>query len=571
MTQVTQIPLATKNTAEVPATGTNPSPGTALGWWTGDNTALFGDDPAIHNAIFNLNKPVYVLQGQNQEHVVTDQGIAIIGGEPGTDGLPLAGFSPASSPRQLGDTGFCEDHGLRFPYMCGSMANGIASIGLVEAAADAGLLGSFGAAGLMLSEIETAAAHLTKSLNSKPFCFNLIFTPSERGHEDAVVSLYLKYDIRLVEASAYMKLTLPAVRYRVHNIHQNQAGDIETPNRIIAKASRVEIATKWFSPPPEKMLAQLVVSGDITEEQATLAKQIPMAQDLTIEADSGGHTDNRPAITLIPTIIALRDRLQSEFNYAMPLRVGAAGGIATPASAAAAFSMGAAYVVTGTINQACIESGSSDIVRKMLAEAEQADVAMAPAVDMFEMGVKLQVLKRGTMFAMRGNKLYEAYRAYDSIDDIPEKERQSLEKIIFKAPLAEIWDLTQKFFNERDPQQITKANQDPKYKMALIFRWYLGLSSRWANAGDETRQVDYQVWCGPSMGAFNEWTRDSWLAEPAKRNVVTVALNILYGAAVTTRINNLRNQGVIFSGQVTHLEPLEVQEIERRIIEERIQ
>ncbi|MCH8977097.1 MAG: 2-nitropropane dioxygenase, partial [Proteobacteria bacterium] len=203
----------------------------------------------------------------------------------------------------------------------------------------------------------------------------------------------------------------------------------------------------------------------------------------------------------------------------------------------------------------------------MLAEAEQADVAMAPAVDMFEMGVKLQVLKRGTMFAMRGNKLYKLYRAYDSIDAIPEKERQSLEKIIFKAPLTDIWQLTRDFFNERDPEQITKANQDPKHKMALIFRWYLGLSSRWANTGDETRQVDYQVWCGPSMGAFNEWTRGSWLAEPAKRNVVTVALNILYGAAVATRINSLRNQGVKFSVQVTHFEPLEVQEIESRIIE----
>jgi len=128
--------------------------------------------------------------------------------------------------------------------------------------------------------------------------------------------------------------------------------------------------------------------------------------------------------------------------------------------------------------------------------------------------------------------------------------------------------LTQKFFNERDPQQIAKANQDPKYKMALIFRWYLGLSSRWANTGDEARQVDYQVWCGPAMGAFNEWTRGSWLAEPAKRNVVTVALNILYGAAVATRINSLRNQGVNFSDQVTHFEPLEVQEIESRVIEE---
>jgi trans-AT polyketide synthase/acyltransferase/oxidoreductase domain-containing protein len=562
MTQVTQIPLASERSAKVTAAGIS----SALGWWTGNRSAISKNDAEIHDAICNLSQPVYVLQHENQKHVVTDQGLAVIGREPETDSLPLVGFSPASSPRQLGDTSFCKDHGLRFPYMCGSMANGIASIDLVEAAANAGLLGSFGAAGLTLNEIEDAAAHLTKSLSLKPFCFNLIFSPNEKGHENAVVSLYLKYGIRLIETSAYMELTLPAVRYRVHGIHQNQTGEIETPNRIIAKASRVEVATKWLSPPPKKMLTQLIASGDITEEQAVLAARIPVAQDLTVEADSGGHTDNRPAITLLPTIIALRDRLQKEFSYATPLRVGAAGGIATPASAVAAFSMGAAYIVTGTVNQACIESGSSDIVRKMLAEAEQADVTMAPAVDMFEMGVKLQVLKRGTMFAMRGNKLYEIYRAYDSIDAIPEKEKQSLEKTIFRASFTEIWNLTQQFFNERDPQQIAKADQNAKYKMALIFRWYLGLSSRWANSGDKTRQVDYQVWCGPSMGAFNEWTRGSWLAKPAKRNVVTVALNILYGAAVATRINSLRNQGVNFSCQMTHFEPLEA-----RIIEERIQ
>jgi len=554
MTQATQIPLATEKLDESPVAGTRVSGNHLLGSWIGDSSMLLEDDSAIHKAICDLNRPVYVVQDQNQKHIVADQGKAIIGPEEETetDSLPLAGFSPVSSPRQLGDISFCEDHDLRFPYMCGAMANGIASIELVVAATNAGLLASFGAAGLTLPEIENAAKHLTESLGSKPFCFNLIFSPNEKGHEDAVVSLYIKYGIRLVEASAYMKLTLPAVRYRVHGIHRNADGEIETPNRIIAKASRIEVATKWFSPPPEKMLAQLISSGDITEEQATLAAQIPMAQDLTVEADSGGHTDNRPAITLLP-------------NYTMPLRVGAAGGIATPASAAAAFSMGAAYIVTGTVNQACVESGSSDIVRKMLAEAQQADVTMAPAVDMFEMGVKLQVLKRGTMFAMRGNKLYELYRAYDSINAIPEKERQSLEKSIFKAPLNDIWQLTRDFFNERDPEQIVKAEQDAKHKMALIFRWYLGLSSRWANAGEESRQVDYQVWCGPSMGAFNEWSKDSFLAEPANRSIATVAMNLLYGAAVVTRINGLRTQGVKFSDQVTHMVPQEISVIEQNL------
>ena len=63
--------------------------------------------------------------------------------------------------------------------------------------------------------------------------------------------------------------------------------------------------------------------------------------------------------------------------------------------------MGAAWILTGSINQACRESGTSDVVRTMLAETEQADVIMAPAADMFEMGVDVQVLKRGTMFSMR--------------------------------------------------------------------------------------------------------------------------------------------------------------------------
>ena len=54
---------------------------------------------------------------------------------------------------------------------------------------------------------------------------------------------------------------------------------------------------------------------------------------------------------------------------------------------------------------------------------------------MFEMGVKLQVLKRGTMFPMRAQKLHDLYTQYDSIDDIPTDERQKLESQVFKASL----------------------------------------------------------------------------------------------------------------------------------------
>jgi PfaD family protein len=289
-----------------------------------------------------------------------------------------------------------------------------------------------------------------------------------------------------------------------------------------------------------------------------MAAEIPLAGDLTAEADSGGHTDNRPAILLLPTLIALRDRLQAQYGYRELPRVGCAGGIATPQSTAAAFAMGAAYVLTGSVNQACVESGSSDLVRRMLAQAGQADVMMAPAADMFEMGVKVQVLKRGTMFPMRAAKLFELYRSCASLETIPAAERVRLERDLFRAPLERIWDETRSFWLTRDPAQVIRAESDAKHKMALTFRWYLGLSSRWANAGEPTRQGDYQVWCGPAMGAFNEWARGSFLEQPENRRVVTVARNLLHGAAVCTRIHALHCQGVTLPPDAERVGPIEV-------------
>jgi trans-AT polyketide synthase/acyltransferase/oxidoreductase domain-containing protein len=360
-------------------------------------------------------------------------------------------------------------------------------------------------------------------------------------------------------------LTAPVVRYRVTGLKRLADGRVYAPNQIIAKASRIEVATRWFSPPPESLLKDLVAEGGITAQEAELAQFIPMAQDMTAEADSGGHTDNRAAVTLIPTLIALRDRMQAEHGYDVPLRVGAAGGIATPASAAAALAMGAAYIVTGSVNQACVESGSSDEVRKMLAETEQADVTMAPAADMFEMGVKLQVLKRGTMFAIRAGKLYELYRAYEGLDQLPDQQRRFLEEKIFRASLDEIWQQTRQFFLERDPGQVDRAMTDAKHKMALVFRWYLGMSSTWANQGVSERKIDYQVWCGSAMGAFNEWVKATFLEAPENRRAVTVAMNILYGTAVMKRIDAARWQGMDLPAQAIRVAPSTLEQLEEYI------
>ena len=84
----------------------------------------------------------------------------------------------------------------------------------------------------------------------------------------------------------------------------------------------------------------------------------------------------------------------------------------------------------------------------------------------------------------------------------PKEQKEILETQIFQKPLTTVWDETVAFFSARDPEQLDKAAEDPKRKMALIFRWYLGQSSHWAKAGVLERKSDYQIWCSPRDGRF---------------------------------------------------------------------
>jgi PfaD family protein len=111
-------------------------------------------------------------------------------------------------------------------------------------------------------------------------------------------------------------------------------------------------------------------------------------------------------------------------------------------------------------------------------------------------------------------------------------------------PLEQVWTETEAYFSRRDPSQNERALRDPKHRMALVFRWYLGQSSRWAIDGIPHRKLDYQIWCGPAMGAFNQWVKGSFLEAPEQRTVVQIALNLLEGAAVVTRAQQLRSYGV---------------------------
>ncbi len=531
--------------------------------WTGKKSWLKTGRQALKEALARVGRPLYVVDCDGHLAVSTRGGLLCETGKEATS-LPLQAWVPGLPPANLGSPGFKRRHRLRYAYIMGAMAHGISSVAMVKAAAREGMLGFFGAGGLSLDEIQAAAAEL-KQQDGLVFGFNLIHSPDDPRLEEAVVETYLKYGISLISASAFMTLTMPLVYYRVAGLEAGPDGRPICNNRIIAKVSREEVAEKFLSPPPEQMVAALLDQGLISSTQAELAARIPMADDLTAEADSGGHTDNRPALAIFPTFMALRDRLAERFGYQDLPEIGLAGGIASPQSVAAAFAMGAAYVLTGSINQACVEAGTSDTVKQMLAQARQADVTMAPAGDMFELGVKVQVLKRGTMFAMRAGRLYDLYSRFDSWESLPPKERLFVERQLLRCSFEEAWQQTASFFARRDPAQIDLASRDPKHKMALVFRSYLGQASIWARQGLSDRVVDYQIWCGPAMGAFNQWTAGSFMESPENRRCAEVALNLLYGAAVLTRALSVANQGIELSPDTLNVSPLPRQQIEQQL------
>jgi PfaD family protein len=431
---------------------------------------------------------------------------------------------------------FMERFNIKYPLLAGAMAKGISSVKMVEEFSKNGFLADFGSAGLTNEEI-LDAADILKS-KCKRFSINIINIPGNQENELSLLKELVLKKINTISAGAYIKMTPGLVYFRIKGI-KKEHGKIIVPNKILAKISRKEIAKTFLSPPPEKILKKLLNENLISEYEAELAKKIPMSSDIICEADSGGHTDKQPAICLFPEIYYLKEEFQK--NYETDIFIGLAGGISTPQSLLAAFSMGADFVMTGSINQSCIEAGTSDIVKEMLSKAGQADFELVPSADTFEIGGKVQVLKAKTQFANRAKLLFKIYCESDSIEDIKKEDLDYIESKIFKHSLEEEWELTKKYFKKIKPELIESAQNNPKKKMALIFKSYLGQSSWWAINGTEQRKDDFQIWCGPSMAAFNTFSKNTRFENYKNRSAPEISKALLLGSGVISRINLINN------------------------------
>lgn len=454
---------------------------------------------------------------------VTEVSVSYHGGE--TDQSAYA-----IDPENLGSAEFKRVYGIKYAYLTGSMYRAVASTQLVVAMGKANLMGFFGTGGLSILEIKDAIQTIQAELSAgQSYGMNLL---CNQYTEMDTIALYLKYGVSCIEAADFSEITPALVCYRLTGLRRNAQGELGIPNKIVAKISRPEVAAAFMRPAPVEIVKKLLEEGRITEQEASLSQKIPVSFDICVEADSGGHTDQQIPTVLLPSILKLREKIAKEFLYRQSLRVGLSGGIGTPEAAAAAFTMGADFILTGSINQCTVESGMSAAVKSMIQDIGIQDTDYAPAGDRFESGSKVQVLKRGVEFPTRANKLHRLYQQYASLDDIPQITKAELEEECFKKSLTEIWIDTREFFSRKGlNQEIEKAESNPKHKMALVFRWYFGYSNRLAFSGEESLNADFQVHTGPALGAFNQWVKGTELEKWNHRHVDKIAEKIMFEAA----------------------------------------
>ncbi|WP_435297344.1 PfaD family polyunsaturated fatty acid/polyketide biosynthesis protein [Streptomyces sp. YPW6] len=448
-------------------------------------------------------------------------------GTPGPRAAPFPG--PKLRPEDLGSAGFRADHSVAYAYATGSMYKAIASVDLVVRMGRAGLLGYFGAGGLSDDELAASIRRIRAELGGHgPFGVNLLSSRPER--EERGVDVCLAHGVRRIEAASFVRISPALVRFRLTGAHRDGGGAVRTPNLIMAKVSRQEAAEAFLSPPPPAIVRDLAAAGRITPQEAELAGAVAMCDDLCAEADSGGHTDQRPMTALLPAMLSLRERMAFT-GPAGRVRIGAAGGIGTPEAAAAAFVMGADFVLTGSVNQCTVEAGTSDAAKDLLQRAQVQDTILVPAGDMFEMGTKAQVLRRGLFFPARANKLYELWLRHDSLDELDQDTADHVQRRILGRSFDEVWQEIKSRYVDSRPAVIERAEQDPKRRMALTFTWYFAKATRVAMEGDAGSRVDFQIPCGPALGALNERLRGTPQEDWRHRHPDDIARLIMTGAA----------------------------------------
>ncbi|MBG6138642.1 hypothetical protein [Longispora fulva] len=239
----------------------------------------------------------------------------------------------------LGSAAFRADYGVRHAYLAGALPSAVTSVELCLRLGTSGLLGFYGAEHMPLAAVDAAL----DELRGTPFGMEL-----PAAHEADLVDRYLDAGVRFVDATGYTAVTPDLLRYRF------SAG----PRQLLVNVASPAAAEPFLRPLPPGAGLPVDVLG------------LPVATDIAVLGGNVAH---------LLALVRMRDRFGS------PTRIGYGGGLGTPEGVAAAFLLGADFVVAGSVNHPTPEAGATDEARDALAAL---DVSSGSPVGAFNHDVR---------------------------------------------------------------------------------------------------------------------------------------------------------------------------------------
>ncbi len=438
----------------------------------------------------------------------------------------------------LGSKQFLIDYAVKHPYIAGSMCHGISSAKLVTKMARAGFLAFLGSHGLPLNKIEQLIITTKKGLPTHVnFGINIDYFTGGSHKKMTVIDLCIDHKVSVIEVSNYDQVGLELVKYRANGLSMDN-GKLSINNKILIKTAASRTAELFMQPAPQHLLDKLLQEKSITDQQYKMCQKVPMADDVCVLGDGAWVNDQAVTMIKLPEIIRLRQQISQKqadmFKNAGQVRIGSSGGMGTPESIALVFALGADFIVTGSINQCTVEAEISDHVKQILQNISTDDTTYIPSGELFESGTKSQIVNKGSYFSARAQKLYDLYRMYQRLEDIDQKTKKQMEQHFFQRDCESV---IEEIIANAEPQETNEINNNEKFKMLKVFQWYFNHSKQLAIKGHQKEQKNYQIYCGPAMGAFNQWAQGGPFEKWQNRNVDKIA-EYLMDAANTYNVNN---------------------------------
>ncbi len=332
--------------------------------------------------------------------------------------------------------------------------------------------------------------------------------------------------LRSVEASAYLRPTLPLVHYRLAGLRTDAEGRLRQDHHIVAKVSRTEVAEHFLRPAPEPLVRRLLDDGRITPEQAELGARLPLAQDLCVEADSAGHTDGGNAYVLMPAMRALRDRVTRAGLLRGERRARRRRGRHRHPRGRPRRPDPGRRLPRDQLHQPGAPWRPVPATRSGPAPGpRRARHRVRAAGDMFEVGATSSRQEEHLLPPPAPS--CELYLRHDSSTDLDARTRATLENNYFKRSLDGCVGGDPRPPGRRSPARLAEVERSPKQKMAHVFRWYFVHSTRLAPARRRSRASTTRSTCGPALGAFNTWVRGTELEPWRGRRVDVIAERLL--------------------------------------------